>query len=453
MDGRKTIIPLAPPIDDSSSKRPFEWKSYWLSPKPKALRRHRENENYDDVTSEYYDASRSRQQQQRPRRASFDQTSNDGSSNNNNNVRLNIKRGGQRYFKRNSHEGALLYPTSKSSINDSEEGGTMSFIATSRSVDDTIDETTEQLGGMGDIERGRYHHHRTSSSSSSSQPLLTAFLLQLTSLLPEYCEHLSDTSNTLHSIGSASKAVDVLERGAKTLSATFCSVDATSSTSAPNSPSHVLVDDSAASPNNNNKHHQSPKSDSDAASNSPSSDSNYWLSPLSPRGGNGRIISLSPTKKKKMKQKIITTKQQQQRQMRQQKLAESEWERFVAPFVNLFGAECFYAKMDHVLDPKRCNSTEEDLMSSSEQQEEQHTYKMGKDSSSFVKFTSPSSQKNETQGSSNEIQGNVDAPIDPPVSPVDANKRGSRRLILLYKQIRDELIIVGKLVWVWVQHT
>ena len=168
MDGRKTIIPLATPID-SSSKRPFEWKSYWLSPKPKALRRHRENENYDDGTSEdfdeyYYDASRSRQQQQRPRRASFDQTSNDGGSNNNN-VRFNIERGGQRYFKRNSHEGALLYPLKSSSINDSEEGGTMSFIATSRSVDDTIDETTEQLGGMGDIERGRYHHHRTSSSS------------------------------------------------------------------------------------------------------------------------------------------------------------------------------------------------------------------------------------------------------------------------------------------------
>ena len=134
---------------------------------------------------------------------------------------------------------------------------------------------------------------------------------------------------------------------------------------------------------------------------------------------------------------MITTRQQQ-RQRRQQKLAESEWERFVAPFVNLVGAECFYAKMDHVLDPKRCYSAKEDL-SSSEQQQQQQTKKKGKDSSSFVKFTSPSSQKIETPSSSNEIQGNVDA-------PGDANKRGSRRLISLYKQIRDELIIVGKLV-------
>ena len=306
----------------------------------------------------------------------------------------------------------------------------MSFITMSRSVDDTIDETTEQLDG--DIERGRYHHG--SSSSSSQQPLLTAFLLHLNAILPEYCEHLSDTSNTLHSIGSASKAVDVLERGAKTLSTTFGSVAAAASktpqsspTSAPNSPSHLLDNTSS------NKHHNSPKSDSDAASNSPSSDSKqHWLSPLSPRGSSGgRIISISPTKKKQM----ITTRQQQ-RQMRQQKLAESEWERFVAPFVNLVGAECFYAKMDHVLDPKRCYSTKEDLSSS---EQKQQTNKKGKDSSSFVKFISPSSQKNETQSSSNEIQGNVDA-------PGDANKRGSRRLISLYKQIRDELIIVGKLV-------
>ena len=428
MESRKTI-PLAPPID-GGSKRPFEWKSYWLSPKPKVQRRQRDENNYDGTSEEdEYDTSSSSRlrQQQRPRRASFDQTS---SNDSNNNVRFNIERGGQRYFKRNTHDGAV-YPSKRS--NDSEEEGEMSFITMSRSVDDTIDETTEQLVG-GDIERGRYHHHGN-SSSSSQQPLLTAFLLHLNAILPEYCEHLSDTSNTLHSIGSASKAVDVLEHGAKTLSTTFGSVSATaaasktpqsSPTSAPNSPSHLLDNTSS------NKHHNSPKSDSDAASNSPSSDSKqHWLSPLSPRGSSGRIISMSPTKKKQM----ITTRQQQ-RQMRQQKLAESEWERFVAPFVNLVGAECFYAKMDHVLDPKRCYSTKEDLSSS---EQKQQTNKKGKDSSSFVKFISPSSQKNETQSSSNEIQGDVDA-------PGDANKRGSRRLKSLYKQIRDELIIVGKLV-------
>jgi hypothetical protein len=99
--------------------------------------------------------------------------------------------------------------------------------------------------------------------------------------------------------------------------------------------------------------------------------------------------------------------------------AKSQWERFVSPFFSLIAAECMYARMEHVLDPTRCSTSTATGGRGESSCDRKKTLVPGAKDSSF-------------------------AFPPPPLSPADTSKRGSRRLITIYRQIRDELVIVGE---------
>ena len=134
------------------------------------------------------------QRLQRPRRASFD----------------------------NNHQRAGRIYLSKSDTHSIESArGIMSLLTMSRSSDDDDKNDDDDYTTTIEERSSSQRQHSSSSSNNNNHSLLTTFLLHLNSLLPEYCEHLSSTSSdTLQSIHNASKAVAVLERGAKTLEST-----------------------------------------------------------------------------------------------------------------------------------------------------------------------------------------------------------------------------------------
>lgn len=235
-------------------------------------------------------------------------------------------------------------------------------------------------------------------SLHSSHTLLTTFLLRLYSILPEYCAHLSLTSeDTLLSMGEASKAVDVLEKknkadhhmshdtktkggrgaGKSPLPSPVLRESPASSTSAPSSPAHIPTKTLA-------------------------NDFRSWLSPQQQR-----VSTVSMASKWNAN--------------------ESQWESFASPFLNLIAAECLYARMEHVLDPSRCFSSTE-------------AGGRGDSSSNDLKRV----DKSEKRIGVCRAERSLSAIPLPFVSPADSSKRGSRRLIAIYRQIREELVIVGE---------
>jgi len=351
-----------------------------------------------------------------------------------------MERGGEGYFKGGT--SLLLSFGSRSSYET--QGGTgpldaeeLSLITASRSGDDAFD---------GD-------EPNPASSSNNVDPrshsLLTAFLLQLDSLLPEYCEHLSTASDTLDCIGGASKAVGVLERGAKTLSETFGAAAANAgsaaspqqsssrASSAPSSPSSYQR---SLSPVKRSHQGTSPTKKSSIVASPPwrGSPSKLapglsWLYPLSPRsrGESSQGSSAHNNNKKRISPKKRTKSKKSGAEWNA--IAESEWEKFVAPFLNLAGAECFYAKMEHVLDPRKSLSGGADDFQrqpgGGAVDDEVDCDREGGTKSSFV------------QGGDEDDKGLSHHPL---TSPTDANKRGSRRLISMYRQVREDLVVVGE---------
>jgi hypothetical protein len=225
--------------------------------------------------------------------------------------------------------------------------------------------------------------HRRDGPVQSSY--LQTFLLRLNTVLPEYCMLLASTSeDTIRSIEEASKAVDVMEKKFK--------LDHTATNAGhvdlpiPSSPTLQL---SSSMPDPSSPMHSPSKFD-------------HWLSPqlhlkrLSPVG-----LSLKWNSK-----------------------AELEWSRFTQPFLNLVGAECLYAAMEHVLDPS-LSPTE-----------------MNISSKDFKGVKVPIGRGGGSRGGTKSIP-----PPPPPLfstTSVDTSKRGSRRLIAIYRQVRDELVVVGE---------
>ncbi len=238
--------------------------------------------------------------------------------------------------------------------------------------------------------------------------LLTTFLLHINSLLRDYCHHLASTSeDTVNAIANAAKAIGVLERGKDTLysiinqvSSSHESTAAGTTTSAPSSPqlSHQRKD-------------------------------------LSPQMLISRhsMWSTSPSKKKH------TTPPQQStthvlgsgRIKWNNVVVETEWERFVSPFMNLVGAECLYTRMEHVLNPERWDVGREGTNPKQIKRKEK---------SSVSLF-----DRQERSSSTSSHRDNVHPPhLLPHPSPLDTGKLGSRRLIATYRQVRADLIIVGE---------
>jgi len=328
--------------------------------------------------------SSSMRYQQRSRRASFDQIPSTTKQDemkieNPNHFTLNNKQKQQLQLP--------IYTSTNYNSTDTSANGDISILIAPSSGDSINDSTT-----------------KTSSGSS----LLTGFLLHLNSLLPEYCQHLADIStNTLNCTNSASKAVDVLERGPRTLSTRFSNNKDMSNSSSKSSTtpqaSPIMNKGSTSEPSSPSYlvEKTSPKSTSP-------SDLRTWisskspLSPLSPRISQSNRRSLSPSKRNRS-----SSRNKQRRKELSPSLMKVEWERFIDAFISLAGAECFYSRLDHV--PTSSSGTEK-----------------GKKSKG-VKFDGKESSSNVSSA-----------------SPTDANKRGSRRLVSSYHQIQKDLHIVGE---------
>ena len=338
--------------------------------------------HYSDDGDSSPQFSSSMRYQHRSRRASFDQvpsTKQDEIENPNN-------------FTLSNQQKQLQLPIYTSNSTDTSADGDTSILIAPSSVDSINDST------------------KTPSGSS----LLTGFLLHLNSLLPEYCQHLADIStNTTNCTNCASKAVDVLERGSKTLSARFSNnkdmSNSSSKSSTPPQASPILNKGSTSEPSSPSYlgDKTSPKSTSP-------SDLRTWisskspLSPLSPRISQSNRRSLSPSKRNRS-----SSRNKQRRKELSPSLMKVEWERFIDAFISLAGAECFYSRLDHVLDPSMLNDSSSEI-------------EKGKKTKG-VKFDKKESSSTVSQA-----------------SPTDANKRGSRRLISSYRQIKEDLHIVGE---------
>lgn len=218
------------------------------------------------------------------------------------------------------------------------------------------------------------------SSSHRDGPVqssyLQTFLLRLNTVLPEYCMLLASTSeDTLRSIEEASKAVNVMEKTFKLDHRTI----ARDNVDLPIPPSSPTLQPSSSMPDPSSPMHSPSKFD-------------HWLSPQ---------LGLS---------------------LKWNSKAELEWSRFTQPFLNLVGAECLYAAMEHMLDPS-LSLTEMNI------------------SSKDLKGVKVPLGRAGGRGVTKSI------PPPPPLfstTSVDTSKRGSRRLIAIYRRVRDELVVVGE---------
>ncbi|KAL3770207.1 hypothetical protein ACHAWU_009147 [Discostella pseudostelligera] len=119
-------------------------------------------------------------------------------------------------------------------------------------------------------------------------------------------------------------------------------------------------------------------------------------------------------------------------------IVESEWERFISPFMNLVGVECLYARMEHVLDPERCNTQAPVTAKGGSRGATTNDRIDRKEKTSVFDRQEPNT--------STSTHRNVHPPqlFPHPGANNDSSKLGSRRLIAIYRQIREDLIIVGE---------
>jgi hypothetical protein len=118
---------------------------------------------------------------------------------------------------------------------------------------------------------------------------------------------------------------------------------------------------------------------------------------------------------------------------------QAEWERFTSPFLMLAGAEVLYGEMAHVLDPEteRRFANGESLLLVGSGGSGGSEIAGGKENLSRVQFDK---SKNEQTDSSHVVH----PPITSSPSSDSSNKRGSRRLIAMYRQVREDFVIVGE---------
>ncbi|KAL7545094.1 hypothetical protein ACHAWF_008532, partial [Thalassiosira exigua] len=308
--------------------------------------------------------------------------------------------------------------------------------------------------------------------ASNRASLLTTFLFHLEALLPEYCDHLAAAASgdVADAARRAHEAAAVLEGSS---SAAAARAGAPSSSSAPgsprSSPARTPPSGSPSAPSSplrpppSRKQRAAPRSAGTSPSPSvPSSAAARLVRPPSPRssslsprkrgrslgrrsdptGRTAEEVTPTPTMPSKFPSKSWTgaapaaasalsasSATSAAGAARWNSVAASEWERFASPFLLLAGAECLYARMEHVLDPNKSASAKVDVGDGRREG--------GSSSSSSVQF----GEGTGGGGGGGFLPGPV-AP--PPPTPHEADRRGSRRLIAMYRQIREDCIIVGE---------
>ena len=397
--GATRMIPLAPPAEDKSKlKANLQNLASWLSPRvarPSSHSRRLRNESDDDDDDDE-NRSKKRGHQQlliRPRGSSFD------------------GRGSRTATTTSAGDLYRRWQTNNEHKDDRD------LLSQSRSTNDSSS-LDESKSYRHHYQRQHQQHQRKSGSGS----LLTTFLLYFDALLPEYFSYFATAADIENN--GASQAVGVLERGARTVQRHAMSpiykrhntishggdrhnfALSHDTFSAPSSPSYFLPETSLLSSKSDGE-----KIDNDTNTNIKQQQHHQhhhqWLTREKIQRIAGQV---SPRHMKSMQ--LNSTLQ-------------AEWERFTSPFLMLAGAEVLYGEMEHVLDPEteRRVANGESLLVSDED---------GKENSSSVQFDNPKEQND----------SRIHSPI---TSPSDSsNKLGSRRLIAMYRQVREDFIIVGE---------
>jgi hypothetical protein len=302
----------------------------------------------------------------------------------------------------------------------------------------------------------RQTHAPTKKDPQSS--LLTAFLLSLDELLPEYCNHLLSAADMGQSNG-ASKAIAVLERGSHKLcqvgaknresprfrSLTYGSMrgsDASQSRSPTFSSSQFLKQLSTGSPVKDLRQSQA------------YDHLQHILSPSILRRSTQESTGSNNTCRSEPSSPSYFDKGMS-------KTTANEWERFVSPFLMLAAAEVLYGRMEHVIDPlsesefevknrpeTKSISPDGDLAASylpvfrvpfldclnnttEEKAGPVAVISNTARKSPIVSFASRNESPTRKRAASKDFEGT-------------SSKRGSTRLVAIYQQVRLDLVIVGE---------
>ncbi|KAL7458474.1 hypothetical protein ACHAWC_010060 [Mediolabrus comicus] len=291
----------------------------------------------------------------------------------------------------------------------------------------------------------RQHQHQQQQQHRRQQSgsLLTTFLLYFDALLPEYFIHFVNASDFENN--GASNAVSVLERGARTVqlhaimsqsqpssstqrykrantTAASSSMTTTSSfpSSAPTSPSPFPETSPSLGDNNEQQQEQH----------------HHWL-------------TMSPRTREKLQRVAGVVSPRHINSMKFNATLQAEWERFTSPFHLLAGAEVLYGEMLHVLDPEieRRFVNGESILSS----DDYYQLFVGKNkddrkssSSSFIVKFDNVNQEEDQKDDEDVPNHHSSEPSPTTTEQPSSHKRGSRRLIAMYRQVRDDLIIVGE---------
>ena len=424
--GATRTIPLAPPAKEklpSSNKSKLlqslaiSWLSPRVNPTGRPNRKQRSHFGGSERNDEYYvednDDNNGRGVHLRQRRSSFDETQADA-------------RGGG---------------GGKSSSN--LPAATTSNATNKLSAGDLFRQHIRQH----QQQQQQQQQHRRQQSGS----LLTTFLLYFDALLPEYFIHFVNASDIENN--GASNAVSVLERGARTVQR------------------HAIM--SQSQPSSSSSTQQYKRANTTAAASSMTTTSSFPSSaPTSPShfpetspsfGGNNEQqqeeqqqqqqqqyswLTMSPRTREKLQRVAGAVSPRHINSMKFNATLQAEWERFTSPFHLLAGAEVLYGEMLHVLDPEieRRFINGESILSS----DDYYQLFVGKNkddrkssSSSFIVKFDNINQK-EDQKDDEEVPNHYSSEHSPPTEQPSSHKRGSRRLIAMYRQVRDDLIIVGE---------
>eukprot|EP00986_Skeletonema_menzelii_P013784 scaffold8400_cov135-Skeletonema_menzelii.AAC.2 len=413
--GATRIIPLAPPAiatkkehNNNKLKSNLQHWAAWLSPRvtrPISSRIQQRNESNNDDDDHSDDGSKKRHHPiliQRPRGSSLDRRQADNG------------------------RGATTTTTSTTS-----SSGTTCAGDLHRGWNTKDRDLLSQSSCRSGPPQQQQQQHQSKRKNPS---LLTTFLLYFDALLPEYFTHFPSASDIENN--GAANAVSVLERGARTVQL----------------PTVVAV-----SPIYKRHTHGSSGDRHESYNNSgiSSNHSHFFpeTSPVSRKNDGEQCSNINDTPSN-------TNQQQQHRQhhqwltrekvqrvtgqvspihhMKFNSTLQAEWERFTSPFLMLAGAEVLYGEMEHVLDPeteRRFANGESPLVIGS-----QDGMAMVGSSSTAVKFDNNNSKEQNNP--------NIHSP-EPSLGDSNSNnnnnnKRGSRRLIAMYRQVREDFIIVGE---------
>ena len=402
------IIPLAPPAEENSSKLKSNLQQFalsWLSPRvtrPSSSHARKQQRSYyesntDNTNDDNDDRSKRRGHHQilmRSRGSSLDRKKQvDG-------------RGGT-----SSSNTSNTTTISAGDLHRTWKTEDRYLMSQSRSADDSFEDdpvTASGGGGVGYRYSPQHRHHQAQrKSSSGAGSLLTTFLLYFDALLPEYFTYFPSASDIDNN--GAANAVSVLERGART------------------------VQLHAVSPVFKRHSQGSGDRQLDTTRSSASSNPSYFL-PETPPFSNSSNSERNINTNQQHRQQLLTREKLQRvagqvspRHKKFSSTLQAEWERFTSPFLMLAGAEVLYGEMEHVLDPEteRRFTNGESLLVGSDDGKATTT-------STAVQFDSSKEQNDPSAHS-------------PTSSPGDSsNKRGSRRLIAMYRQVREDFIIVGE---------